>query len=203
MNSTRPVPQQERSRRTVANILDASIAVFDRVGFTAATMTAVADEARIGIASLYAWFPSKEDLVAGLTERHLAEASQRLGELADTLRAELPDARSVVTSYVGAVVAANTGTSSFHRELFDRFPRTEEVLALRAELENAAVEEVAFHLDRLGLGKADTRLTATILAKTVETLVHEVVLLAPAGRGRRRAQDEVIALVLSYLGQAS
>lgn len=196
----RPVPRQERSRRTVNNLLDAAVRVFDRDGFSASTMTAVAAEAGVGIASLYAWFPSKDDLVAGLTERHLNDSGALLARLAERLRADLPDAVTVVTSYVDAVLESNSGPSAFHRELFDRFPRTDEVLALLGALEGASIDEVAFHLDRLGLGRSDVRLTATVLTKTVETLVHDVVLAARAGRARQRARAELICLVLAYLG---
>lgn len=187
----------------VESLLDAAIVVFDRDGFTAATMTAVAAEAGVGIASLYQWFPSKEDLLAGLTERHLADASARLLAVAEQLRADLPDAAGVVATYVRAVVAANENTVRLERELLSRFPRTDEVLALLAAVEDAAVAEVVFHLDRLVLGRPDRELAAHILVKTVETLVHEVVLVREPGADRDRAEAEVRSLVLAYLGVPS
>lgn len=187
----------------VEALLDAAVAVFDRSGFTAATMTAVAAEANVGIASLYQWFPSKDDLVAGLTERHLTGASTRLLAVAEQLRSDLPDASGVVATYVRTVVAANDGTARLERELFARFPRTDEVLALLAAVEDAAAAEVTFHLERLGLGLPDRELTARVLVKTVETLVHEIVLDREPGAARDLAEAEVRALVLAYLGVPS
>jgi TetR/AcrR family transcriptional repressor of uid operon len=55
--------------RTGARILDAAARCFVRNGFHRTTMQDVASEAAMSAGNLYRYFPSKEAIVAGLTER--------------------------------------------------------------------------------------------------------------------------------------
>lgn len=192
-------PKQERSRRTVAELLDAAVIVFERNGFTAATMTAVAAEAGVGIASLYAWFPTKDALVTGLARRHLDVAAERMASMAADLRISGPDADAVISAFVAATIAVNSGELRFYRELFEHCPRTPEVVRMLAELDEATVIEVLFHLDRLGLSGSEPRLRATIAVQAVQALVHTVVIAAPDGPARRAAEEHVCRLVSAYL----
>jgi len=62
--------EREREiRRT--HILDAAQRVFYAQGFELATMDQVAEEAQLGKGTLYNYFRTKEDLLTGVTERHL------------------------------------------------------------------------------------------------------------------------------------
>lgn len=77
----RPVDPELRARR-IRQILDAAYAVFVRKGFHAASMADISAQAGLAVASVYLYFPSKDDLVLAMVEDDLQENLQRVGELA-------------------------------------------------------------------------------------------------------------------------
>ncbi len=70
-------PVQERSRLTVARILDAAAALIDEAGVEAATTRAIADRAGVAYPSLYRFFADREEILDELLERHLADLDER------------------------------------------------------------------------------------------------------------------------------
>ena len=64
-------PQQKRSQERVEKILDAAAAVFDEVGFEAATTHAIAARADTAVGSLYQFFPDKLAIFNALELRHV------------------------------------------------------------------------------------------------------------------------------------
>ena len=65
-------PVQERSRQTVARILDAADALIDEGGVEAVTTRAVADRAGVTYPSLYRFFADREEILDQLVTHHLA-----------------------------------------------------------------------------------------------------------------------------------
>src|ERR1700733_2702183 len=59
-------PQQERSERTLAAILDVASGLFGEVGFEATTMAAIAARSNTSIGGLYHYFPDKNSIVLAL-----------------------------------------------------------------------------------------------------------------------------------------
>ena len=72
-------PATQRARRE--HILDAAEVCFARAGFHRTTMQDICKEALISPGALYVYFNSKEDLIAGLTERDRADFAERFAEL--------------------------------------------------------------------------------------------------------------------------
>lgn len=68
--SVRRKPVQERSRRTVAAILDAAEAIVDEEGVNAATTRAIADRAGVAYPSLYRFFSDRDQILDDLLARH-------------------------------------------------------------------------------------------------------------------------------------
>ena len=77
----RNAPQQARAAKTRARLLDAAAMVVRRDGVQAMTLARVAEEASVSKGGLLHHFGSKEELVAGLLEQTLADASAGLDEL--------------------------------------------------------------------------------------------------------------------------
>ncbi len=65
-------PVQERSRQTVARILDAADTLIDEGGVEAVTSRAVADRAGVTYPSLYRFFADREEILDQLVAHHLA-----------------------------------------------------------------------------------------------------------------------------------
>lgn len=74
-------PPLQNDRRT--EILDAAEACFVRAGFHRTTMQDVAKAAGMVPGNLYNYFPSKDAIVAGLTERDRANIAEDFASLAD------------------------------------------------------------------------------------------------------------------------
>ena len=72
-------PVQARARATVEAILEAAARVFSREGWNATT-NRIAQEAGVGIGSLYEYFPNKQALLVALAGRHVETAEQGLGQ---------------------------------------------------------------------------------------------------------------------------
>jgi AcrR family transcriptional regulator len=66
----RRLPQQERSERTLAAILDVASSLFAEVGFDAATMTAIAARSGTSIGGLYHYFPDKSSIALALAHQY-------------------------------------------------------------------------------------------------------------------------------------
>jgi AcrR family transcriptional regulator len=69
-SNLRRQPKQQRSKNRVESILDAAAAVFDRVGYDAATTHLIAIEAGTAIGSLYQFFPDKAAIFHAMELRH-------------------------------------------------------------------------------------------------------------------------------------
>jgi TetR/AcrR family transcriptional regulator, repressor for uid operon len=72
-------PATQRARRE--HILDAAEVCFARSGFHRTTMQDICKEALISPGALYVYFASKEDLIAGISERDRADFQERFAEL--------------------------------------------------------------------------------------------------------------------------
>jgi AcrR family transcriptional regulator len=70
MSTGRRVPQQERSERRVAQLLEAAASVLAEVGYDAATMTEIAERAGASIGAVYQYFPNKEAIVLALRTQY-------------------------------------------------------------------------------------------------------------------------------------
>jgi AcrR family transcriptional regulator len=71
--------QLQSDRRT--EILEAAERCFARSGFHQASMQDICAEAGMSPGNLYRYFPSKESLIAGISERNRAQAAAMLGEI--------------------------------------------------------------------------------------------------------------------------
>jgi len=94
-NPVRVSPQQERSTRRLAGILDTAAKIFVEVGYEAATVTAIAERSGSSIGALYNYFPDKQSIAYTLVNQYAQEIEAHwkpLMEQAETLtHAEFAD----------------------------------------------------------------------------------------------------------------
>lgn len=74
-------PRQARSAARVELLLDVAEAVFEEVGYDAATTNLVAARADVPVGTLYRWFPDKAALAEALADRYLEGLLDLYGEL--------------------------------------------------------------------------------------------------------------------------
>jgi AcrR family transcriptional regulator len=114
-------PAQQRSRRTVRQILDAAEQIIGTEGVDAATTRAIAERAGVAIPSLYRFFADRDEILDALLEhitadldQHVlaAEAAWQPGDPAGLIRLELDTAAAYFEAHPSAVALWYGGRAS-------------------------------------------------------------------------------------------
>jgi AcrR family transcriptional regulator len=79
----RRIPQQQRGRQRVADLLQAAACEIANVGYGPATMAAIAERAGSSIGSLYQFFPNKDSITEALRAQYVKELEKLWATLAD------------------------------------------------------------------------------------------------------------------------
>jgi len=105
-------PAQQRSRRTVRQILDAAEQIVGAQGVDAATTRAIAERAGVAVPSLYRFFADRDEILDALLEHmtadldqhaQAAEAAWQPGDLAGLVRLELDTHAAYFQAHPSAV----------------------------------------------------------------------------------------------------
>ncbi|MFN6579504.1 MAG: TetR family transcriptional regulator [Aulosira sp. ZfuVER01] len=88
--SFRRQPKQQRGKERVKKILDAAAAVFDEVGYEAATTHLIAAKAQTAIGSLYQFFPDKAAIFHAMELRHAEQVKLMWAQVDKLQIAQLP-----------------------------------------------------------------------------------------------------------------
>ena len=153
--ATRRAPRQERSRRRVEAILDATERLVVERGVEALTTRDIADAAGVPVASLYQYFADKEDVLLALAERDMAEMDDQVA--ADLAALEVLTVETMVRTAMLAFVKVyhrrrafveiylrgrtNVAVHKFGRDHNVRIARTLRELALGTGLASPALTE--------------------------------------------------------------
>jgi AcrR family transcriptional regulator len=186
-------PVQARSRALYARILDEAARIFDDLGYHATTTNAVADAAGVSVGSLYQYFPNKDALLVALAERHLDEVRPLVAAMSERLRSEAPGVDQLSRELVDAARLWND-TDRLH-ELLWRAPRSPALVDRLGELDVLMIDELQWHLERLGHPRESARLRAQLLVTTLEAVVHS----QPIEHDRTRQADELARLCALYI----
>lgn len=200
----RKAPRQDRSRETVAAILDATARSLVRHGFAGTTTNRVAALAGVSVGSLYQYYPNKRALVRALYDRHVAEAEKLRPALLQSPPGASPDATlaDLVHAAVDWHVAAHALAPRLHAELdahandivgpsdLRRFEGLHEA-RVRARLEA--------HRDEIGA--ADPDLAAFLVAACLEAVPHAAAARRPELLASGALRDELAAMLLGYLAR--
>jgi AcrR family transcriptional regulator len=185
-------PAQDRSRHTVAAILDAAARIFAARGYTATTTNHVAESAGISIGSLYQYFPNKDALIVALEERHLLDARVALAAATAEWRTQLPAPDDWARSLVDVLIAVND--SPLHVLIYDTAPPLPRLTELTGAIVDALATETRFHLRRWG-HRAGVDVRARVVVVAAVRLVHDIAIRTPPGRRRDRIRGEIVRTV--------
>ena len=166
---------QERSRATVAALVEATARILVSEGFDKASTNRIAEVAGVSVGSLYQYFPSKEALVAAVIERHNRDIMQVVqGALEEAVSLPVEEA---VRRLVAMAIEAHRVDPKLHCVLAEQIPRTR-------RLENVDSANRAAHAAfrsylesrRDELGVVDLGLAAFVCATSIEAVAHNAVL---------------------------
>lgn len=102
-SSLRRQPKQQRGKERVERILDAAAAVFDEVGYEAATTHLIAAKAGTAIGSLYQFFPDKAAIFNAMELRHVERVKAMWAQI-DTLAIIQSPLRQMIRTLAAAVM---------------------------------------------------------------------------------------------------
>lgn len=199
--SPRKGPLQDRSRKTVDAILQATARVLVSEGYEACTTNRVAAVAGASVGSLYQYFPNKEALVVAVMERHLAR-------LRDAMEAHLVQLRGasleqVVREMLHALLEVQQLQPRLHRVLLEQVPRIGALRRLHDQnaLYQPLVEAwLEAHRDELGVSSPSV--AAYVLIGAVEGVLTRVMLERPSWLELGVLEEQLTRLVFAYLAPA-
>ena len=194
----RKQPKQERARATVEAILTATARILVRDGFERASTNRIAEEAGVGVGSLYQYFPNKESLVAALMDRHVDEMHAVVkGKLSGVWSLPL---RRAARELVELMIRAHAVEPKLHRVFAEQVPRVgpfARIAGLERRLEKMTRTILEGLNERVRPQNLDV--AAFIVTQTVDALTHAAVLYRPDKLASDEFVDEVVELVVRYL----
>src|SRR4051812_8679946 len=74
---------KQAKEKTKQNLVEAAVHVISKKGFRDATMREIADKAKVGDATIYKYFPTKESILFGYFELRMDDLIERLKAVPD------------------------------------------------------------------------------------------------------------------------
>jgi AcrR family transcriptional regulator len=194
----RRIPRQARAEETVSAILEGAAQVLEAGGLAGFTTNAVAERAGVSIGTLYQYFSDKGALLHALAER---EVRVTIVSVAKALRGE---SAAPLEERVRAVVRAIV--NAFHGRLRARKAVVQAVLAQGMAIEMVA-PVAAFIADaesspQRGIARL-TREQQFVLSRALMGAIRAAVIEEAPFFKSRAFEDELVRLVLSYVGSVS
>jgi len=196
--SRRRKPVQQRSRQTVAAVLEGAARVFDREGLDATT-NRIAEEAGVSIGTLYEYFPGKRALLLALGEHHLEAACGDVDALCERWSATLPaSAFAAVDELVALMLDRHERHRSMHQLLTVVVPEAPELLARAMTMQGQLVRALTTVLADTTPPLDDVDIRAEMIVLVCAELVHGP-LLRGSPEDRACWTTHLRALVRGYL----
>jgi AcrR family transcriptional regulator len=196
----RKQPQQGRSRELVTAIVEAAARVFDERGYDATTTNHVAEVAGVSVGSVYQYFADKASLLTALHERHAAQVL----EILEVARVRAPERTLEVSlaDIVGRLVAMHRVQPALQRLLHDEHAALQYRKADSPIGRRILRETKALFAAYPALKLENPALTAELLVRSVEALVHAAVLEPPAKATDGEVERAIVRAAEAFLQSA-
>lgn len=193
-------PKQERSRKTVELILNATLALLEQEGFAGVTMQKIADRADINVAAVYGYFPNKHQVIAELHDRMFSLTTEvraqyfkrqlgRDGDWVDNFVASVSEMAQWQSNQRGLAALRNAMRAS------------PSLWQLRMQYLDRTTDQVTHHLDLVDPDfEGDQRARARVIVETVAAIND--LLQSKKERWPTPTADEMINMIRSYLRAA-
>lgn len=196
---TRKPPRQARSQATVSAILDATVRIFEREGFEAATTTRIATVAGVSVGTLYQYFSHREAIVDALQDREFERAFELVRELlSENNLANTP--RETTTRVLRALMSLYSECPGLHRVL-----TIEGLSAVKADRVHAfdlrIIAIIRHFLAATGapVRRENVDAAAFLAFQAVRASMLAYLLERPAGLSEESLVTEVADMILRYL----
>lgn len=197
-SNLRRQPKQQRGKQRVEKILDAAAAVFDEVGYEAATTHLIAAKAETAIGSLYQFFPDKAAIFKAMELRHAERVKAMWAALDISTIVQLP-LRQMIHTLVMAV--AELFEQPVSRVVFVQFYLAREIFQ---SIDESMTQEAINFMAGI-LRQRNPTLSEEQYSLLAEVCVHSsnAVMLAALRSSdqqhRQRLTQQIEDLLVSYL----
>ena len=197
-SSLRRQPKQQRGKERVEKILDAAAAVFDEVGYEAATTHLVAAKAGTAIGSLYQFFPDKAAIFNAMELRHIERVKLMWAQANTPDIVQLP-LRQMIHAIATAV--AELFEQPVSRVVFVQFYTARQIFQ---SIDESMTQEAINFMTSL-LTQRNSALSKAHCSLLAEVCVHSsnAVMLAalrnPDPQHRQQLTSQIEELLVSYL----
>jgi AcrR family transcriptional regulator len=197
-SSLRRHPKQQRGKERVEKILDAAAAVFDEVGYEAATTHLIAAKAGTAIGSLYQFFPDKAAIFNAMELRHIERVKRMWAQANTPDIVQLPLRQMIHTL---AIAVADLFEQPVSRVVFVQFYTARQIFQ---SIDESMTQEAINFMASL-LMQRNSALSQSQCSLLAEVCVHSsnaVMLAALRSRDphhRQHLTEQVEALLVSYL----
>lgn len=199
-NDPRARPRQDRSRFTVAAILDATERILGRA--ERVTTRSIARVAGVSVGTLYQYFPAKEAAIAQVIDRRLADDERRMLAVFERMRSmPLADALHAATD---SFVPRSEWERALYPQLVDTLEsvaRLDAVQELLGRFEHLLAEEFSRRRDELAEG-VDPKIAATVLLYALRAALFALSRSHPE-LPREQVVYELCRLGMNYLQGAA
>lgn len=191
-------PKQQRGKQRVEKILDAAAAVFDEVGYEAATTHLIAAKAGTAIGSLYQFFPDKAAIFHAMELRHIEQVKAMWAKVnvEEIVQLPLPEMIHAITSAV-----AKLFEQPVSRVVFIQFFVSRQIFQ---SIDDSMTQEAINFLKNILLSRNPALAPAqcSLLAEVCVHSSNAVILAAlrsPQEQHRQRLIEQIEDLLVSYL----
>jgi AcrR family transcriptional regulator len=186
--SVRKRPQQTRSARLVAYILEAAVRVLEREGAQKFTTARVAEAAGVGVGSLYQYFPNKEAILFRLQTDEWDQTSALLESILVDSDEPAPER---LRSMVRAFFQSEWEEASLRTALGDAAPLYRDAPEARKHKKTVTRQALTFMKEALPEVPANERAFAAAVVRTTMSAIGKRV------SGEARSKSEVNAWALA------
>ena len=193
------IPKQARSRAMFEALIEATARILRTEGAEAVSTNRVAQVAGVSVGSLYQYFPGRDALMYAVLERQeRAQLAMLAAALEPPLDGPLPD---LVRKVVGALLAFHRNDPELTRVILEQRRRLISMRPL-SELESAftLVVQEALRARQDELRDLPLEIAPFIIQRTVDALSFETVIRRPDLLDDPRFEQEVVQLILRYVG---
>ncbi|BAY65345.1 TetR family transcriptional regulator protein [Calothrix brevissima NIES-22] len=197
-SNLRRQPKQQRGKERVEKILDAAAAVFDEMGYEAATTHLIAAKAGTAIGSLYQFFPDKAAIFNAMELRHIERVKVLWAQLDTPEIIALPLRQMIHTLVTGVAKMFEHPVS---RVVFVQFYIKREVFqSIDDSMTQEAIDFTSSLLQQRNpnLSEAQCNLLAEVCVHSSNALILSA-LRNPDGEHRQQLVQQIEDLLVSYL----
>lgn len=196
--SLRRQPKQQRGKERVEKILVAAAAVFDQVGYEAATTHLIAAKAGTAIGSLYQFFPDKAAIFNAMELRHVERVKLMWAQINTPEIVQLP-LRQMIHAIVIAV--AELFDQPVSRVVFVQFFTSRQMFqSIDESMTQEAINFMAslLHQRKPALSQAQRNLLAEVCVHSSNAVILSA-LCSPDLQHRQQLMQQIEDLLVSYL----